>query len=181
MTAALAMPWAPGARAYASPHRVMFTLALGEDVQTIPPRSAVQALGLAAPATTGHGAVDRVLRVQGANVALARLHDAAEDARGFDLVEHASGLSRTYVAAFSDIVRLDDTVDALRQLGVVTAASMDYFVSTASDRTSPAAPGTDDLWPWQMIGADAARGLETGDAAVTVAVLDTGAAMSHPE
>ncbi|MEM1237641.1 MAG: S8 family serine peptidase [Pseudomonadota bacterium] len=181
MTLRIATPWAPEAKGYASPHRLIFTLALGEDVETIPARSAVRAFGLDAPHETGHGAVDRVLRAQGANVGLTRLHDAATDAQGFDLLEHASGLSRTYVATFSDIVRLDETVDALRQLGVVTAASMDYFVSAANGMAQPAQPQASDIWPWQMVGADTARGLEAGDAAVTVAVLDTGAALGHAE
>lgn len=177
----LAMPWAPTARAYCSPRRIIFTLALGEGVEEIPARSAVRAFGLDPASETGHGAVDRVLRVPGENLAIARLHDAAVGQIGFDTVEHASGLSRTYVATFSDIVRLDETVDALRQLGVVTAATMDYFVTAADAGSTLARPTPEDLWPWERVGADAARALEEGDPAVTVAVLDTGAAMRHAE
>lgn len=180
MTGLLAIPWAPRARCYCAPRRVIFTLALGEDPGAIPGRSLVQSLGLEPASRTGHGALDRVLRDFGGNVALARLFDPADPGDGFDLTEHARGMSRTYVASFSDVHRIDDTLDALRQLAVVTSASADYFV-TADE--APAAPlgAADTFWPWQMIGAEAARQLETGDAAVTTAVLDTGAATRHAE
>ncbi|MFK7938542.1 MAG: S8 family serine peptidase [Roseovarius sp.] len=180
-TGLLTMPWAPDARMYCAPRRLIFTLALGEDVARIPARSAVHAMGFEAAAETGHGAVDRVLRVPGENLAIARLHDAAVGHDSFDMIEHASGVSRTYVATFSNTVRLDECVDALRQLGVVTAAGVDYFVSPADVARAPAQPSADDLWPWQRVGAEAARAMEPGDAAVTVAVLDTGAALGHAE
>lgn len=179
MSEALSIPWAPTARNYCAPRRLVFTLALGEDVQRIPARSMVMSFGMEPAVATGHGAVDRVLREFGGNVQLSRLHDPANNHDGFDLIEHAGGLSRTYVASFSDVHRLDETVDALRQLTVVTQASLDYFV-TAQDAL-PATTTADPDWPWASIGADVARATETGDASITTAVLDTGAATGHAE
>lgn len=183
MTVAHSVPWAPEARCYCAPRRLIFKLALGEDVARIPPRSLVMALGVEPAATTGHGAVDRVLRELGGNVALARLHDPASESDGFDMLEHAQGMSRTYVASFSDVHRLDNMVTSLRQLGVISHASLDYFVD-ANDAlgaldTSAAMADTD--WPWTCIGAAEASVLEQGDAAITTAVLDTGAATRHVE
>lgn len=182
MTGALAMPWAPEARAYCAPRRLLFTLALGEDVTRIPARSGVRAMGLSPVARTGHGAVDRVLREFGGTVALTRLHDPADADAGFDLMEHAQGLSRTYVASFSDVHRIDRTVDALRQLAVVTSASVDYFVTPGEmPQAAAAALAEDPSWPWARIGAEAARRMEPGAPAITAAVLDTGAASRHAE
>jgi len=185
MSFALAMPWAPAARCYCAPHRVLFTLALGEDPHRIPARSQVQAMGLERAETSGHGALDRVLRDFGGNVALSRLFDPADPAAGFDMTEHARGMSRTYVATFSDVTRIDETLDALRQLAVVTSASADYFITAGEapvDATrGSVVPSDADHWPWRMIGADRARSIETGDAAVTTAVLDTGVARRHVE
>ncbi|UCH74052.1 MAG: S8 family serine peptidase [Rhodospirillales bacterium] len=182
MTNVLSMPWAPNARSYCAPRRLLFTLALGEDVERIPGRSQLRANGQTPATGTGHGAVDRVLREFGGNIALARLHDPADIDNGFDLTEHARGLSRTYVAAFSDVRRIDHAVDALRQLAVVTSASADYFVTPdEAPSASRGAAGETTYWPWRRIGAESARGMETGDAAVTTAVLDTGASKSHAE
>jgi subtilisin family serine protease len=185
MSFALAIPWAPAARCYCAPQRLIFTLALGEDPDRIPPRSQVRALGIEPAEASGHGALDRVLRDFGGNVALSRLYDPADPAAGFDLIEHARGMSRTYVAAFSDVTRIDQTLDALRQLSIVSSASADYFITaeeapaTAGQAGSPVSET--DLWPWRMIGAEQARHMEPGDAAVTAAVLDTGAARRHAE
>lgn len=173
------MPWAPHSRCYCSPKRLMFTLALGEDARQIPGRMSVRVRSDAPGAKTGHGAVDRVLSAYGGNVALTRLHDPADAQAGFDLTEHALGLSRTYVADFSDHHRIDQTADALRQLAVVTSVSADYFVSTA--QTLDVAAAADPTWPWEMIGAETARREEPGDPAITAAVLDTGAAKRHVE
>lgn len=183
MTAPLSVPWAPAARCYCAPRRLMFQLALGEDVPRIPARSQVAAFGLAPANETGHGAVDRVLREFGGNVALSRLHDPAQAHDGFDAVEHAKGLSRTYVATFSDVHRLDDTVDALRQLSVVTHATLDYFVGAAEALPTRrgAAIIADPDWAWESIGATRARAMEQGEASTTTAVLDTGAAKRHVE
>ena len=182
MSAALSMPWAPNARCYCAPRRLIYTLALGEDVARIPARSAVRWQREAPAASTGHGAVDRVLHDFGGNVALARLHDPAQVSGSFDLVEHARGLSRTYVALFSDIHRLDETVDALRQLAVVTSACVDYVVMPEqAPIAAELAARADPAWPWQVVGADRARQMEAGEAAVTTAVLDTGAATRHAE
>ena len=61
MSFALAIPWAPAARCYCAPQRLIFTLALGEDPDRIPPRSQVRALGIEPADASGHGALDRVL------------------------------------------------------------------------------------------------------------------------
>lgn len=183
MSALLSIPWAPAARSYCAPKRLIFKLALGEHVERIPARSMVKAMGLEPAGVTGHGAVDRILREFGGNVALAGLHDPANVSDGFDMVEHAKGLSRTYVATFSDVHRLDDTVDALRQLAVVTEASLDYFVET-QEAPLPVGEGGEleaADWPWRQIGAEEAGALEPGDPAITTAVLDTGAAQAHGE
>ncbi len=182
MNQTLSMPWAPHARCYCAPRRLIFTLALGEDATRIPGRSQVRAQRETPAAGTGHGAVDRVLRELGGNVALARLHDPANADVGFDLTEHARGLSRTYVASFSDVHRIDHTLDALRQLAVVTSACADYFVTPEEAPVAAfGAARASGLWPWLRIGAEAARAMEPGDAAVTTAVLDTGASKDHNE
>ena len=139
MSFALAIPWAPAARCYCAPQRLIFTLALGEDPDRIPPRSQVRALGIEPAGASGHGTLDRVLRDFGGKVALSRLYDPADPAAGFDLIEHARGMSRTYVAAFSDVTRIDQTLDALRQLSIVSSASADYFI-TAEE--APATAGS---------------------------------------
>ncbi len=180
MTGWLMMPWAPEARLYCAPKRLLFTLALGEDPD-LPSRAPVLA-GMAQPAQkTGHGALDRILGVFGGNVRLARLHSPANQASGFDLTEHASGMSRTYVASFSDYSRIDQAADALRQLAVVTSASADYFVVSSDVPLSSTATEAPESWPWDMIGANRRASAEFGDPAITTAVLDTGAARRHAE
>jgi subtilisin family serine protease len=159
---------------------LIFTLVIGEDAATIPARSLVISLGYTPARETGHGAVDRVLRSYGGNVALSRLHDPADSDQGFDLLEHARGVSRTYVATFTDTHRIDQTVDALRQLAVVTEATPDYFV--LEQRTPlPSSLTAEPNWAWHQVGAEAAHALEEGDPAITTAVLDTGAATHHAE
>ena len=96
MSAPLAMPWAPAARCYCAPRRLLFTLALGEDVAGIPARSRVRRMRDEPAARTGHGAVDRVLRAFGGAVALARLHAPADGAAGSALAEPAQRLRRPY-------------------------------------------------------------------------------------
>lgn len=176
----LAMPWAPTVRTYCAPKRVVVKLALGEAPDNAPNRMSVRR-GLAQGLSeTGHGAVDRVLRDFGGAARLALIHEPA-NARSFDMEEHATGASRTFVALCQDACRIDELTDALLQTHVVEAATPDYFIQQLD--AVPTTPDylDDPLAPWDQIGADAAMRRETGDVGVLAAVLDTGAAQQHDE
>lgn len=189
-TGFLAMPWAPGARGYCAPRRLVVKLALGEAPERVPTRSDVRA-GRAAPqAQLGHGALDRLLRRFGGQARIARLHDAArarepgQRHHGFDDLEHTCGVARIFEVALAEHCNVPDAVDALRQLDIVDWATPHYFCVAEQDAPAPPPPPKDAharASTMERIGATRVHEIEPGDPAVVVAVIDTGTAKRHPE
>src|SRR5262249_56945679 len=118
----LALPWAHSSELYSTPGSLIFKLALGEAPEAIPASADVRRGGMTPAAKTGHGAVDRMLRRFGGDVRIARVYSSATSMnrvgaghRGFNDLEHATGLSRTFRVNTDQDCPIADLIDALRQ------------------------------------------------------------------
>lgn len=186
----LATPWARSAAPYSSPRSLIVKLALGEAPEQIPAGADVRR-GLAQPpARTGLGPVDRVLGHFLDTPRVTRVHSAAAAAaapgrrhRGFDDLEQAIGLSRTFRVDSLPGAPIADTIDALRQVAVVEEAGPQYvcvqpFAGTVGEVADP----LELAWASRdLVSAAEATGYEVGDPAVIIAVIDTGVLEEHPE
>ena len=134
MTArALAMPWAPKLRLYCAPGRLVLKLVLGEAPDWIPTVRDVRTGALPPAATIDGGKVDRALGHFSDRFRVSRVHGAAFSRHrfacrhlGYDDKEHVFGLSRTFRVELDADARIDDAVDALRQIGVVALPFQDF-------------------------------------------------------
>jgi subtilisin family serine protease len=199
MTAAgaLAMPWAPGRRLYCAPGRVVLKTVLGEAPERIPTARDVKLGALAAPRTLDGGPMDRVIAHFTRSVQVIRVHGAAASRgrwalrhTGFNDMEMALGLARTFRIDVDDGAAVGDLVDALRQLGAVEAA-VPYYLCAQTER----APASRIARAMEDAAADPGRGwgsrdrvgvrqaleMEPGDPSVIIGVVDTGVAAGHPE
>jgi subtilisin family serine protease len=194
----LAMPWSRPSSLYSSPARLWFKLRLGEAPAQVPTALDVR-LGAQRPVQRlGVAELDRVLAGASEQCRVTRVHAAAADVgapgrghEGFDDLEHAIGLSRTFRVLVDDQCRVADVIDALRDLYVVEWATASYLCAVpfgspgrpASD--TEVAPSTTELdLAWAMreqIGAVDGTGYEPGDPTVVVGILDTGIVAGHPE
>lgn len=188
----LAMPWAPDRGLYCTPGRIVLKMALGEAPEAIPTARDVRSGACRAARTIDGGRVDSVLshfterfRVVRVHGAAAARHRAGERHVGFDDLEHAFGLARTFRLDVGASTPVGDLVDALRQVGTVEAAVPHYLcVQTALEdvATELLPEEIDEAWlPRDMIGAADALAYEPGDPAVIVAIVDTGVNRAHPE
>jgi subtilisin family serine protease len=101
----------------------------------------------------------------------------------FDDVEENLGMSRTYKLQLADPAGTASVLSALRDLQIVESAAV-QTLATAPMAAAPAAPAVDlrHAWePHERIHAAPARALEPGDQRVTVAIVDTGIIVGHPE
>ena len=104
----------------------------------------------------------------------------------FDEVEERFGLSRTYKLQIAMPEGTADVVNALRDLaGVESVAEQTLAIAPMAAGPAPAPVPAVDLrraWePHERIHAATARTLEPGDERVTVAIVDTGIIVGHPE
>ncbi|HEY6988849.1 MAG TPA: S8 family serine peptidase, partial [Bryobacteraceae bacterium] len=185
----LAMPWARRGDPYSTRGSVILKLRLGEAPREIPAALDIRRGSEHAYTHLGVGDVDRVLRHFSVEQQIYRVHSSAAGFAypgrahlGFDDLEHTAGLSRTFEADLDDDCPIADLVDALRHLAVVENA-YPHYLSLVPFATATA-PMVDKEQAWlsrDMIRAPEALAYEPGDAAVIVAVVDTGVMLEHPE
>jgi subtilisin family serine protease len=184
------MPWASRTSAlYSSPRTLLFKLALGEAPDDIPTALEVRAGSASAPRRTRVGPVDRVLAhfLDGCRITL--VHPAAAHIQGspgtrsYDDIEQAVGLARTFRVDTERGAPIAQIISALRQLTPVESASPQYFaLAPFAAASAEADRDLDDGWPARdLVRAPEAMAYETGDAAVVVALLDTGVTREHVE
>jgi len=189
-TRQLAMPWARPSDLYSSPRRLTLKLTLGEAPEEIPASVDVRVGTRRAAVKVDGGPIDRILRRFADRVQVVRVHRAAAACGrpgaghvGFDDLEHAIGLSRTFRVDTEQACCIVDLIDALRQLETVEQASP-HYVCTLPFMERAATPGPDINQAWasrHQVGAAEAMAYEPGDPAVIVAVVDTGVVFEHPE
>jgi subtilisin family serine protease len=183
----LAQPWGRAGDAYSTPGTLILKLELGEAPPGIPHWRDVRDGMHGAAESFGIAAVDRTLRHFSDRVQITRLHASAANygrpGKGhlaFDGLEHAVGLSRTFRVDLDEECSIAHTVQALRQYSRVEEAAPRYLCVTPFAEDSAAAHAA----AWQareQIGAPRAMAYEPGDAAVIVAIMDTGVQQAHPE
>jgi subtilisin family serine protease len=172
-------------------HLVM-TLREGEHFGHVPARLDFLDGNARAASRLDGGAIDRVLsRLGGGARALAVFHARASLARpaerhvGYDDLEESLGMSRTYRIGIGEPERTYDVVSALRDLALVESAGVQLLSVTEEQPPDGALDreGVRELArePHARIGAPQALAAEDGDERVTVAVVDTGMVVGHPE
>lgn len=170
---------------------IVFTVRSGEAPGHVPAHLD-WLLGAARPANRFDGGpIDDALRHGDGYRALlvfharASLGTPAEHHVGFDDLEEHLGLSRTYRVRLADPEATHAVVGALRELDSVEHADVQQLACTpfAATMTPPGAEVDAELArePHARIGAEAALQIEPGDERVTVACVDTGAALGHAE
>jgi len=191
----LATPWAPASALYSAPGSLILKLTLGEAPDAIPAAADVRRGAQSAAAKTGHGPVDRILRRFSEEVRIARLHTAAAATglatrslgaghRGFNDLEHAIGLARTFRVNTERGCAIANLIDSLRQLEMVEAASPRYLCALPFNGAAAPAMALDQDQAWRprdLINAPEAMAYEPGDPAVVVAIVDTGVTLAHLE
>jgi subtilisin family serine protease len=117
---------------------------------------------------------------------------------GFDDVEEALGLSRTFRFHIADPERTANVIQALRELRQVESAAVQRLASApfsaeplgaraarhgenGRGRVDGRSSGPDAWAPHRRVGAPEALRIEPGDQGVTVAIIDSGVALGHPE
>lgn len=189
VTRQLAVPWAHPSDLYSAPGALVMKLALGEAPDRIPAVLDVRHSTHVPASATGIGAVDRVLKHFSDPVAVSRVHSSAahlghpgQRHTGFDGLEHAIGLSRTFRVDVDRGAPIGLMVEALRQLSVVEDVSPHYLCAVPMHAVPATELGWDAAWtPRRQIRAEEAMAYEPGDAAVIVAIVDTGVLVEHPE
>ncbi|MFO1310632.1 MAG: S8 family serine peptidase [Burkholderiales bacterium] len=173
---------------------VQFTLRSGHALDHVPAHLDCLA-GSGRPAGRfDNGALDRVFSRHGGGGARAScvFHARRGFGRpgaqhvGFDDREEALGLSRTYRAQIADPAHSDDVVNALRDLAQVESACVQTFaLAPWAESMAATVAGEEALkhsnLPHEQIRVPQAHALERGDERVTVAIVDTGVVIGHPE
>lgn len=183
----LAMPWASRTSTlYSSPRSFVFKLALGEAPEQIPTVRDVRAGAARLPSRTGVLAVDRVLAHYADRCRVARVHDAAGAAPGtghdgYDDVEQAVGLARTFRVDTERGAPIAHIVAALRSATPVEEASPQYLSTAPFEAAATEAEPYDAWQSRELVNAAEAMAYEAGDPAVVVAFLDTGVMETHGE
>lgn len=120
-------------------------------------------------------AAARVTRSYGSKRHVGRPHRAHLD---WDDLEHRSGLSRTFQIDVDPAADPHDLADALRDLENIEQAGPVYLASTPFGAVHP---GPGDHRAFELVGAETAIGMEPGDPATIVAIIDSGVSSLHPE
>ena len=188
----LATPWAHSNRLYSSPASLRVTLALGEAPESVPVLSDVRARALDAPDSFGIRSIDRVLDHYLDGRQITRVFAAAADRGrgrrhlGYDSLEQATGLARTFRIDTEPGAPIAATIDALRQVAQTEAVTPEY-ISVLPFEALPAGPPSealryDEAWqPREQVRAAQAVAYEPGDSAVILAIVDTGVRSDHVE
>jgi subtilisin family serine protease len=103
---------------------------------------------------------------------------------GFDDLEEALGFSRTYRIELADPDHSRQAIAALRDLRQVEVASAQTLATVPFQAQPPLTDRQARIDPWEaqrLIHAQEAAQIEPGDERVTVAVVDTGVSIGHPE
>lgn len=168
-----------------------FTLRLGESFRHVP-NHLDYVLGATRPVSRlDGGALDRVIRKWGGGGRALGLYPSrrglgrvGEHGAGFDDIEEQFGLSRTYRLEVADPERTHAVCSALRDLDLVESAAL-QLLATAPMALSAVAQQPDltqdAIEPFRRIHVPEAHALEPGDEDVTVAAVDTGVSLGHPE
>lgn len=176
------------------PGQILVKLAPGEAPEGVPALADVR-LGVAQAARSlDGGPIDRMMRRFSDHVRIARVHTAAAGIghpgkrhQGFDDVEHALGMARTFRVEIHRGCSVHQVTDSLRQLAAVEAAMPQYLATLPfRDPTEPPAPSREEMLEraWRTrsaIRAQEAMSVEPGDPALIVSVVDTGVELDHPE
>lgn len=186
---ALGTAWAaPGDRQYSLPTSLVLKLALGEAPERIPTVREVSRRVLSAATSIDGGAIDRILSERAGGFRAARLFASAAPnppARahiGYDAVEQATGMARTFVLRVPAGTPIGPLCDALGQITTVEAASPNYVSVTPFEMSAPAAIGDDrGLALRRMVRLSEAHAIEPGDDGVVVGLVDSGIRKDHEE
>lgn len=139
------------------------------------------------------GPIDRALRQWGDGFRALSVYHARRSLGsvgqhhvGFDHIEESLGLSRTYRVEIGDPARTHDAVAALRDQPLVESAGVQMlatvpFAAAAPERTDAASARREAWEQRERIRLREALAMEPGDERVTVAIVDTGVSLGHPE
>ena len=169
-----------------------FTLRLGESFRHVPNHLDYVIGGARPVSRLDGGRVDEAIRKWGGGgrtlgVFPSRrgLGRAGEHGAGFDNLEEHLGLSRSYRLDIADARQTTSVRDALRNLAMVESAATQMLVATPLSLAASAAPPRDlsmaALEPYRRTRIPEAHAIEPGEEDTTVAVVDTGVALGHPE
>jgi thermitase len=124
--------------------------------------------------------IDRLLSRYPGGWLLAHEHDPARtDGWSFD--EKALGLDRKFrLVGLAERPLPVDLDEELRALPVIERVELGLLASTPLPAASAMSARASD-WAGRLIGLDEARATTRGDRTVTIAVLDTGVDLAHPE
>ncbi len=187
----LTVPWGSGrpGQPYSTPGSLIVKMRLGEGPVNLPRLADVQA-GVTRPAESlDGGPVDRLLSHFSDRREVTMLHKSASSPLahrnsdgGYDLVEHMTGLARTYRVRVDREAGIADIVNHLRNVATVEHASHNYLASVPLEaQVADDSLGSDAWSPRVQVEAPEAMAYEPGDPAVVIAIVDTGAALGHPE
>jgi subtilisin family serine protease len=187
----LLLPWAHRSGTYALPNSVIVRLKSGEACERIPALYDVRRKLARAAETTGHGALDRVVKSFGGKVQVSRLHSAAAALQnvgsrhfGYSEAEEYAGISRVFRFDVEPGTHVGSLAISLMQLDIVESAIPDYLCSVGMNLSGAmgamAVPQPD----WEardQISARQAMAHEPGDPAVLVGIVDSGINERHHE
>ncbi len=187
----LSVPWGSGlpGQPYSAPGSLIVKMRLGEGPANLPPLTDVRA-GVRRPAELlDGGPVDRLLSHFSDRHQVTMLHrpasrhlGQAKSDGGYDLVEHMTGLARTYRIGVDRDAPIADVVNHLRNVATVEHASHNYLASVPMEAQLSEGSIGSDAWSSRVqVGGPEAMAYEPGDPAVVIAIVDTGAALDHPE
>lgn len=173
------------------PGHLTFTLRSGESFRHVP-NHLDYVLGAARAASRlDGGPLDRVISQRGGGGRTLGLYPSrrglgrfGEHGAGFDEAEERLGLSRSYRLEIADPARTEVVRDALRDLSIVESVSVQLLATTpmavAGVQEHPQLKA-EAVEPFRRIRVPEAHALERGDKDITVAVVDTGVSLGHPE
>lgn len=174
------------------PGYLQFTLSAGERLVHVPARLDHLAGNARSVNQLDGGDIDRVIDHFGGGGRCLTVYHArsslghpGERHTRYNDVEEAFGMSRTYQVQIAEPEHTRDVVLALRDLSLVESSTAQTLAITQEELQPP---GTDAASlrmlatePHRRIHADQALAMEPGDERITVAIVDTGIVVGHPE
>jgi hypothetical protein len=187
------LPWAHRSGAYALPNSLLVRMKLGEVPAGIPALLDVRRKAAHASETTGHAALDRVVKTFGGGaLRVSRLHSAAQALRmvgqrhqGYSEDEEISGIARVLRFDVAPGTHVGSMAVSLMQLGIVESAIPNYVCTVGLEGPGLAPrhePVKDDGWQARdMVSARRALAYCAGDPSVIVGIVDSGINPDHAE
>jgi subtilisin family serine protease len=188
-----ALPWSHRSGTYALPTSLLVRMKLGEVPVGIPTVLDVRRKAVHAAETTGHGALDRVVkafgggafRVSRLHAAARALHKVGERDCGYSEDEEICGISRVLRFDVAPGTHVGSMAVSLMQLGVVESAIPNYVCTVGLNGAARARPDgqeADDGWlARDMVNARAALAYSAGDPAIIIGFVDSGINPDHAE